>query len=187
MKPKLLTIGFSIVLVSILLCNITYATWSTLETGYAVTSNMKGTPVSNNPATVTAGTLDLTVNQITFIWYAPPNGTGEVILDETVSVSTNGTMGQWANGTEAEIRYAQSTFKVYEGEWRVEVIFHASEGDVMAEKIIIVEDIPDQSLYGTDTQTTFVIPELPIGTIAATGAMIAALALFMITKKRQQK
>jgi hypothetical protein len=187
MKTKLLTIGFSTVLISLLMCSLVYATWSTLETGYAVTSNMKGTPISNNPATVTAGTLDPTVNQITFKWYAPPNGNGEVLLDETETVFTNGTIGQWVNGTEAEIRYAQSTFKVYEGEWRVEIIFHASEGDVMAEKTIIVEDIPDQSLYGTDTETTFVVPELPIGTIAATGAMMAALALFMITKKRQQK
>ena len=194
MKSKLFTIGFSTILVSILMCTLAYATWTTLGTGYAVTTNMQGTPVAGNPVTIIAGTLDPTVNEVTFKWYAPPNGAGEILLDETVTIYTDGTMGQWQNGTEAEIRYAQSTYKVYAGEWKVEVIFHTSEGDITAEKTINVEDVEGQSLVGTDTDTTFpgqheetnfVIPEMPIGTIAATGAMVAALGLFAIRKKRQ--
>ena len=195
MKAKLLTIGFSTVLVSILMCSLVYASWSTLETGYAVTSNMKGTPVAGNPVTITAGTLESTVETITFRWFAPPNGAGEILLDETVPIYTNGTTGQWTNGTEAEIRYAQSTYKVYQGEWKVEVIFHTYEGEITAEITINVEDTAGYSLVGTDTdatfdnhnETNFVIPELPIGTIGATVAMAAALGLFAIKKKRQQK
>jgi hypothetical protein len=192
MKAKLLTIGFSTVMMSLLICSLAYASWSALGTGYAVTSNMNVTPVAGNPVTITAGTLDPTVDEITFRWHAPPNGNGEILLDETLPVYTNGTMEQWTNGTEAEIRYAQSTYKVYEGAWKVQVIFHSSNGEITAEKSLSIENVPGHSLIGTTDETTFsgqnfVIPELPLGTIAATGAMIAALGLFMIRKKRQQK
>jgi hypothetical protein len=186
MKGKLLTIGFSTVLVSILMCTLVYASWSTLGTGYAVTSNINGTPVAGNPVTIIAGTLDSTVKVVTFRWLAPPNGSGDCLLDETVPVYTNGTIGQWNNGTQAEIRYAQSTFKVYQGEWIVQVIFHSFEGEAIAEKSFRI-DVIDSDLVATDTGTIFYTPELPLGTIGATVAMGAALGLFMIKKKRQQK
>lgn len=186
MKGKLLTIGFSTVLVSILMCSVVYASWSTLGTGYAVTSNIDGTPVAGNPVTIIAGTLDSTVETVTFRWLAPPNGSGECLLDETVPVYTDGTIGQWNNGTQSEIRYAQSTFKVYQGEWKVQVIFHSSEGEAIAEKSFRI-DVEDSGLVPTDTGTIFHTPELPIGTIGATVAMVAALGLFTIKKKRQQK
>jgi hypothetical protein len=186
MKAKLLTIGFSTVIVSILICSLVHASWSTLGTGYAVTSNINGTPVAGNPVTIIAGTLDSTVKVVTFRWLAPPNGSGECLLDETVPVYTNGTIGQWNNGTQTEIRYAQSTYKVYEGEWKVQVIFHSSEGEAIAEKTFRI-DVEDNSLVPTDTGTIFHVPELPLGTIGATVAMAAALGLFMIKKKRQPK
>ena len=186
MKTKLLTIGFSTVLISLLMCSLVYASWSTLGTGYAVTSNIDGTPVAGNPVTITAGTLDPTVKAVTFRWLAPPNGNGDCLLDETVPVFTNGTIGHWDNATPAEIRYAQSTYKVYQGEWKVQVIFHSSEGEVIAEKSFRI-DVEDSGLVPTDTDTIFHVPELPIGTIGAAVAMVAALGLFTIKKKRQQK
>jgi hypothetical protein len=186
MKAKLLTIGFSTLLVSILISSLVYASWSTLGTGYAVTSNIvDGTTVAGNPVVIIAGTLDSSVEEVTFRWFAPPNGSGDCLLDETVSVYTDGTMGQWNNGTEAEIRYAQSTYKVYEGEWSVVVIFHSSE-EIVAEKTFSI-DVEDSNLVPTDTGTIFHTPELSIGTIGATVAMVAALGLFAIKKKRQQK
>ena len=177
MKAKLLTIGFSTVLVSILMCSVVYASWSTLGTGYAVTSNIDGTPVAGNPVTITAGTLDPTVKAVTFRWLAPPNGNGDCLLDETVPVFTNGTIGQWNNGTQAEIRYAQSTYKVYQGEWKIQVVFHTSKGET---NIVYRIDVKDNHSF-------FSIPEIPLGTIGATVAMAAALGLFMIKKKRQPK
>ena len=178
MKAKLLTIGFSTVLVSILMCSVVYASWSTLGTGYAVTSNIEGTQVQlSTPVTITAGTLDSTVKAVTFRWLAPPNGNGDCLLDETVPVFTNGTIGQWNNGTQAEIRYAQSTYKVYQGEWKVEVVFHTSEGET---NIVYRIDVKDNHSF-------FHVPEIPLGTIGATVAMAAALGLFMIKKKRQPK
>jgi hypothetical protein len=186
MKGKLLTIGFSLVVVSILMSSLVYASWSTLGTGYAVTSNINGTPLAGNPVTIIAGTLDPTVNLVTFRWLAPPNGGGACLLEETVAVYTDGTMGQWNNGTQAEIRYAQSTFKVYEGTWKVEVIFHTSSGELTGEQTFRV-DASDVGLVPTETGLIFHTPELPIGTIGAAAAMVAALGLFAVKKRRQQK
>lgn len=178
MKGKLLTIGFSTVLISLLMCTVVYASWSTLETGYAVTSNIDETQVQlSTPVTITAGTLDSTVKAVTFRWYGPPNGNGDCLLDETVLVFTNGTIGHWDNGTPAEIRYAQSTYKLYQGEWKVQIVFHTSEGET---NIVYRIDVKDNHAF-------FHIPEIPLGTIGATVAMAAALGLFIIKKKRQPK
>ena len=186
MRRKILTIGFSIVLVSLLACSLAFASFATLGTGYAVSSNINGTSVAGNPLTVIAATLDSTVQTVTFRWLAPPNGSGKCALDETVAVYTDGTIGQWDNGTEAEIRYAQSSFKVYAGEWKVEVIFHTSAGKIMLEKTFRI-DAANAGLVPTDTTTIFHAPELPLGTIGATVAMGAALGLFAVQKRRQQK
>lgn len=178
MKGKLLTIGFSTVLVSILMCSVVYASWSTLGTGYAVTSNIEGTEVqSGTPVTITAGTLYRTVTSVTFRWYGPPNGEGDCLLDETLPVFTTGTIGHWDNGTPARIRYAESTYKVYQGEWKVQIVFHNSEGET---NIVYRIDVKDN-------HSIFHVPEIPLGTIGATVAMAAALGLFMIKKKRQPK
>jgi hypothetical protein len=179
MKTKLLTIGFTTILVSILMSSLAYASWSTLGTGYAVTSNMEGNEVeSGTPLTIMAGTLDLTVKTVTFRWLAPPNGSGDCVLEETVTVNINGTIGYWDNGKPGRLRYAESTYVVfYQGEWKVEVIFHTSEGQTSIGYPIYVKG--DQEIFST--------PEMPLGTIGATVAMAAALGLFMIKRKRQQK
>jgi len=47
-----------------------YAPWSTLGTGYAITSNYHGEDViPSTPVTVTAGTLDQNIVQVTFRWH----------------------------------------------------------------------------------------------------------------------
>ena len=177
MKGKLLTIGFSIVIVTLLMCSAVYASWSTLETGYAVTANVEGIQLLNaTPVTITAGTLDSTVTSVTFRWIGPPDGTGPCALDETVPVYTNGTIGYWDDGTPALIRYAESTYVVYEGKWKVEILFRNSEEEILLKQ-----------LYPIMVGEIFYTPELPLGTIGATVAMSAALGLFMIKKKRQQK
>ena len=186
MKRKILTIGFFTVLVSLLACSPVFASFATLGTGYAVSSNINGTPVAGNPVTVIAATLDSTVKTVTFRWLAPPNGSGDCTLEETVAVYTDGTIGQWNNGTEAVIRYAQSIFKVYAGEWKVEVIFHTSTGNIILEKTFRVDSAND-GLVPTDTGSIFHAPELPLGTIGATVAMGAALGLFAVHKRRQKK
>ncbi|MCK4933932.1 hypothetical protein KAS06_04605, partial [Candidatus Bathyarchaeota archaeon] len=79
--------------------NVVYAPWSTLGTGYAITSDYHGIDVFPGiPITITAGTLDPSVTQVTFRWHMP-NDTAR--WEVTVPVSPNGTTGQWNNGTTA--------------------------------------------------------------------------------------
>jgi hypothetical protein len=198
MKAKLLTIGFSTVIVSLLLCSVVHASWSTLETGYAVTSNWKGPQIpTNTPVTITAGTLDSTVTSVTFKWLAP-TGSGDYLLDETVPVYTNGTIGYWENGTSAEIRYANSTYVIYQGVWMVQILFNTevesnivlsnSEGKTNTIELWYGVGAIDYDLLSPVLENPpFTIPEIPLGTIGASVAMAAALGLFMIKKKRQQK
>jgi hypothetical protein len=195
MKAKLLTIGFSTVIVSLLLCSVVHASWSTLETGYAVTSNWTGMQTEDGtPVTMTAGTLDSTVTAVTFRWLSIPDGNGDYLLEETVPVYTNGTIGQWKDGTPAEIRYANSTYVVSQGFWIVQALFINSEGDSgmvlgnsEGENNIVTQKYFWINAMNSDSNTVFNTPELPLGTIGASVAMAAALGLFMIKKKRQQK
>ena len=197
MKGKMLTLGFLTVIASLLLCSVVHASWSTLETGYAVTSNWTGLETEDGtPVTITAGTLDSTVTSVTFRWLAISDGNGDYLLEETVPVYTNGTIGQWKDGTPAEIRYADSTYTVPQGFWIVQTLFINSEGDssmvlgnsegennIVTQKCLWVNAMAIQSDYNP----VFQVPEIPIGTIGASVAMAAALGLFMIKKKRQQK
>ena len=193
MKGKILTIGFLTIIASLLLCSAVHASWSTLETGYAVTSDWKGMQTEDGtPATITAGTLDPTVTSVTFGWLSISDGSGDYLFEETVPVYTNGTIGQWKDGTPAEIRYADSTYVVSEGFWTVQVFFN-SEGE--NNPVINSEgesNVVDQKFFwigamNPDSTTIFSTPELPLGTIGASVAMAAAVGLFMIKKKRQQK
>jgi hypothetical protein len=197
MKAKLLTIGFSTVIVSLLLCSVVHASWSTLETGYAVTSNWTGMQTEEGtPVTITAGTLDSTVTSVTFRWLAISDGNGNYPLEETVPVYTNGTIGQWKDGTPAEIKYADSNHVVTQGFWIVQVVFSNSEGDssmvlgnpegennIVTQKCLWIDSMAMQSNYNP----VFQVPEIPLGTIGASVAMAAALGLFLIKKQRQQK
>lgn len=198
MKGKLLTIGFSIVVVSLLMCSLVYASWSTLETGYAVTSDWKGMQTEGDTSvTITAGTLDSTVTSVTFGWLEL-GGTGDYAFEETVPVYTNGTIGQWKDGTPAEIRYANSTYVISEGFWVVHVFFSDSEGDAsmvlgnseggnnIANRYCILSAIGSDSSFVTEN-SFHVVPEISLGTIGALATMGAALGIFMLKKKRQQK
>jgi hypothetical protein len=189
MKVKLLTIGFSTVIVSLLMCSIVLASWSTLGTGYAVTSNWDGQQIeSDTPVTITAGTLDSTVTSVTFRWLVFPDGSGDYLLEETVPVYTNGTIGQWKDGTPAEIQYANSTYVISRGFWVIQILFINSEGESnIVERCYWIDAIGYDSLFPVPEESPFHVPEIQLGTIGASVAMAAALGLFMTKKKRQQK
>lgn len=196
MKTKLLTIGFSTVLVSILMCSVVHASWSTLETGYAVTSNWEG-QLTDTPVTITAGTLDPTVTSVTFKWLALPNGNSECLFNETVPIFTNGTIGYWKNGTAAEIRYAESTYAIDQRFWIVQIFFNKGgssiplsnpAGETNTVKLFSWLNAIDYNSYSSPPENSvFQVPEIPLGSIGAAVAMTTALGLFMIKKKRQQK
>lgn len=159
-----------------LLVNIVYAPWSTLGTGYAITSNYHGVDVlPGTPVTVTAGTLDPNVVQITFRWHMP-NGSDR--WETVVPVAPNGTTGEWNNGTVAPILYAQDT-KVPDvlGDWGVQAFFQDSTGREKAG----LDDV--LSIKATSFNSVPVIPL--IGTAGSITAMLAGLGFFTLRKKRK--
>ena len=166
----------SVLLLILVSIGLVYAPWSTLGTGYAITSNYHGVNVPLFlDVTVTAGTLDSSVVQVTFRWHKPPDGNGPVEWEDVVPVFTNGTMGQWNNGTWAEIRYAKSTHAPNAaGDWGVQAFFQDSSGTEKSGVPNVVK------IKATSFNS---IPEIPLGTIGAAAAMIFAFAFFM-TKKR---
>jgi len=155
---------------------IVHAPWSTLGTGYAITSNYHGVDIPpSTPVTVTAGTLDTNVVQITFRWHEPPDGDGPVRWEVTVPIFTNGTTGEWNNGTPAEIRYAENTqIPDVLGDWGVQAFFQDSTGKDRAG----LEDVINIKATSFNA-----IPEVPLGTIVVSLAMLGALGIFAIKKK----
>lgn len=154
--------------------NSVYAPWSTLGTGYAITSNYHGkdAPLLAT-VTVTGCTLDQIVTQVTFRWHRPDD---TVVREVTVPVFTNGTSGQWNDGTTALIRYAIDSFRPdVLGDWGVQAFFQDSAGKHKAglNNVIKIK------------ATSFnVVPEVPFGTAAILLSMFGALGVFAIKKKR---
>ena len=151
-----------------------YAPWSTIGTGYAITSNYHGKDVPlMATVTVTAGTLDPSVTQVTFRWHIPDD---TVVREVTVPVFTNGTTGQWNNGDTALIQYAIDSFKPeVPGDWGIQAFFQDSAGKQKADLNNVI----------TIKATSFnVVPEIPFGTAAIVLSMLGALGVLAIKKKR---
>ena len=179
MKIKLFSIALLVVLASLAFSNVTFASWTTIETGFAVTSNQSGPSPQGTPVTITAGTLDSYVELITIRWYGPGEN-GEVYHEDMLTVFTNGTIGRYSDGTAAEIKYAQSTYSPnIHGQWNIKVIFHNARGG---------NDVADFSLPLDIQQNmpVFVVPETPLGTIGIISAIALAIGLFTIKNKKQK-
>ena len=170
-------------LVCILLISVSVvnAPWSTLETGYAITSNYHGVDVLlGNPVTVTAGTLDSNVVRITFRWHFP----NESIAREFTVSSLLTSPYPPPNVPQEVIDYENSTTIWYAqdsmvpdvlGDWGVQAFFQDSEGKDRAglEDVIKIK------------ATSFnAVPEVPFGTLAILAAMFGAIAIFAVRKKR---
>ena len=65
MKSKIISLSLLTILLTVALTNVTFASWTTLETGFAVTSDKSGPSSQGTPITITAGTLDAYVELIT--------------------------------------------------------------------------------------------------------------------------
>lgn len=171
------TLTFIVVSIGLLLMiNAVHAPLSTLGTGYAVTSDFHGIDVIiGNPVNVTALTLDPTINKVTFKWNAP-NGTEGVWIDIwDWELKTDGT-GTWNNGTTATIRYAFSIRNPDSiGDWGVKVVFQGPSGKTK-ENLDEVVKIKATSFNA--------VPEVPLGTIVILMAMLGALGVFAIKKRR---
>ena len=170
-------VGISVVLVSLIMSSAVYAPLATLGTGYAVTSNYEGVDVpAGAEVIITALTIDPSVDRVTFRWHEPPDGNGPVAWEVTVFVVDSGNDYQFANSTTVDIFTAEdSYYPTVMGDWGVQAFFQDSTGKDKAglENVI--------SIKATSFNT---IPEIPLGTIAATATMILALAFFMVKKKK---
>ena len=154
--------------------SVVYAPWQTLGTGYAITTNYHGIDVFPGTAvTATAGTLDPDVVKVTFRWHMP-NET--VRWEVTKPVAPNGTKGEWNNGTEALIYYANDT-QILDvlGDWGVQAFFRDEKGTDKANLTNVIK---------IRAESFNVIPVVPLGTIAVTISMLAALGIFALKKKR---
>jgi hypothetical protein len=154
--------------------NSVYAPWATLGTGYAITSDFHGVDVPiGTEVTVTAGTLDTRVTQVTFRWHRPDES---VAREVTVPVFTNGDTGQWNNGTSALVRYAVDSYSPdVLGDWGVQAFFQGSGGSTKAG----IEDVI--KIRATSFN---VIPEVPVGTIAILLSMFGAFGVFAVKKRK---
>jgi len=176
MVPNMKRLTLTSIVASIgllLMINAVYAPWSTLGTGYAITSDHHGIDVlPGTPVMVTAGSLDSNVVQVTFRWHRPDES---VAMEVTKPVYTNGTYGQWNNGSMALIRYANDTYTPdVLGDWGVQAFFQDSTGTGKAGLENVIK------IRATSFNT---IPEVPLGTVAILLTMFGALAVFGIRKK----
>jgi len=175
-RMKRLTLTYLVASIGLLLMiKAADAPLSTLGTGYAVTSDYHGIDlIVGTPVNVTALTLDSTITHVTFKWNAP-NGTEGVWIDTITPLLTDGT-GTWNNGTTATIRYAYSIHNPDSiGDWGVKVLFQGPNGKTK-ENLDEVVQIRATSFNA--------VPEVPLGTIAILIAMLGALGVFAIKKRR---
>jgi hypothetical protein len=169
-----MSLGIPLILGLLILTSAVHAPWTTLGTGYAITTDHHGMDVPPGaPVTAIAGTLDPNVVNVTFRWHMP-NDT--VRWEVSVPVWTNGTKGKWNNGTEALIRYANDT-KMLDvlDDWGVQAFFIGPNGNDRANLTDVIK-VRAESLN--------VVPEVPYGTIASVAAMFVAFGLFAIKKKK---
>jgi hypothetical protein len=160
----------------LVLVSIVQAPWSTLGTGYAITSNYHGIDIPpGTPVTITAGTLDHSITQVTFRWHFP-NGTA-AWTDTVVPVYSNGTQGTWNNGTVKDILYAQDTqIPTVMGDWGVQAFFQDATGRTKSD----VDDV-----VAIKATSFNVIPEIAlIGTAGAAIAMLLGFGLFAKSRKK---
>lgn len=170
-KYALLLAVISIGLLSMI--NLAYAPWSTLGTGYAITSNVHGIDVlPGTLVVVTAGSLDPNVARVTFRWHMPNN---TVAREVTVPVFTNGTTGQWNNGDTSLIRYAVDSYRPEEtGDWGVQAFFQGRTGWTRSGLDYVIKI----------KATSFnVVPEAQFGTLTILIGMFGALGLFAFRKR----
>jgi len=129
------------------------AGWSSLNSGYAVTSDYHGVEATiETVITATAGTTDVSIKNVTFVWKYPNDTVA--FEDANVPVWSNGT--KYPDGDGNLIFYAQSSFTpAVEGKWGIQAYFKDSGGhlrsngtDIIAIRATSNEIIPETSALG---------------------------------------
>ncbi len=187
MKGKVAVLALAIVIV-IAFAGRAYAQWNAISSGYAVTTDFHGLSVSPGTlVTVTAGTTDVRVFEVIFVWHYPD---GSVAFTETVPVTWTTCPTPPPSPIPKEITdwvatqptgfvygYAQSSHVAdVLGDWGVQALFHDHAGHQVGEYTEIV----------AVRSTSFnVVPLIPVlGTAGMALSLLAGLGLFI---KRRRK
>jgi len=151
------------------------AQWSTLNSGYAITTDYHGIDVPiGTLVTVTAGTTDTNVENVTFVWRYPDKTVA--FTDPEVVVWSNSTTWTNSSGTYI-IYYAQSSYTPdVIGDWGVQALFNGPGGHLRGQ---------DSDIIAIRATSFNVIPEISIvGTAGAAIAMLLGLGFF---RKKKEK
>jgi len=169
---------------------ISYAQWSAINSGYAVTTNWHGKEVPiGQSVTAWAGTINSSVYQVEFKW---KNETGHVVYDVNVTNLVSYITPNYPPDAPQEIRdwaekNARARIEVFYanniqipnsgGEWSVQLFFYAPGGHLTGNATDIIKI----------KATSFnVIPDLSIvGTAGSVVTMLLGFGLFLHKRKRQ--
>jgi hypothetical protein len=162
--------------------NIAKAQWPAITTGYAITTNWHGidTPLGST-VVATAGTTDLSVDTVKFVWHFPDNTTAfedtVTPLTQYVAPAVPSNVPQelidWANahpGTTYLVAQDSHVVNLV-GDWGVQAFFK--------------DDVRVRGLQVTSIRAASfnVVPEVPLGTIVILASMFAALGIFAVKKR----
>jgi len=158
-----------------LLISYANAGWSSLNSGYAVTTDYHGVEAFvETLITATAGTTDTNITNVTFVWKYPNDTIA--FEDADVPVWSNSTKYPDENGS--LIYYALSSFApTVEGEWGVQAYFKGAGGHLRGN--------------GTDiiaikaTSNDIVIPETSIITAFGTLGVISIILTWLHDKRKK--
>jgi len=178
--------------------NVAQAQWAAISSGYGVTTNVHGLIVSpTQPLTAWAGTTDHSVSTVQFQWI-DPDGNSVAAWHQNVDISSatwyttsdvppDADLPQeiidWADANPGvKIRYAKSDTHIPEdeydgtiiGDWTVKVYFHGAGGKIQCK---------DEATVAIRA-TSFVIDEVPFGTIVALLIPFGFLSIYAMKKKR---
>jgi len=173
---------------AVLACtDIAKAQWSAIKNSdYAVTTNWHGIDVPIGQVVVaTAGTTDLAVTHVVFIWR---NSSENIVWVDNVTVSELTTpkvpdnvpdeVTRWANESQGICyKYAQSAITpMVEGKWGIQAIFYNATGPVNNHR---------ENFVVKRAASVNVIPDAPVvGTAGLVSAMAFGLGLFKLKQKK---
>jgi len=171
-------IKYVIVCVLFLLLPISCANagWSSLNSGYAITTDYHGVEATvETLITATAGTTDTSITNVTFVWKYP----NDTIAFEDVDIPVWSNGSKYPNENGSLIFYAQSSFApTIEGEWGVQAYFKGSGGHLRGN--------------GTDiiaikaTSNDIVIPETSIISVIGTLGVVSIVWTLLYCKRKKQ-
>ena len=162
--------------------NVTQASWSSMNSGFAVTTNYHGLDVPfYEDVNATAGTDDSEVLEVEFLWKNPDD---EIVWSETQGLSWITTpavpenvpqeVKDWAEmNPGVNVGYAQSTYGDMDapGWWTIQAIFHGPTGP------------KGQDQTKIKASSFFVIDEVPFGTIVVLLIPFGFLGIYAIKRK----